>query len=145
LTYPAALAGVALSLVSAPPSPWQCLAGLAGALLLFGALRQIGRMGAGDVKLMAAVGALKGLPFVVFGSFYILTVAALTAIAMLAMSGRLLPTLRWVGALAMSTVTPGRKPCPLIGAQTDMPLAPAIFVGTMWALYLEMVNGPFTF
>jgi prepilin peptidase CpaA len=145
MTYPAALAGIALSFVTPAPGPWQSLAGLGGALVLFGILRKIGRMGAGDVKLMAAVGALKGLPFVIFASFYVIVVAGLAAIVLLAMNRRLVPTLRWAGSLALASLVPGRTPRPLEGGQTDMPLAPAIFLGTLWCLYLEAINGPFSF
>ena len=51
LTYPAAVAGLFLSVVAAPPSPRESVVGLGLGLLLFGVLRRIGKMGAGDVKL----------------------------------------------------------------------------------------------
>jgi prepilin peptidase CpaA len=145
LTYPAALVGLGLSFISPPPDPWQSLAGLGGALLIYGTLRKIGRMGAGDVKMMAVVGAFKGLPFVIFASVYIVVAAALAAIAILAFNGRLVSTLRWAATVTVSAVTPGVTPRPLDRRQTDMPLAPAIFIGCVWCLYLEAVNGPFTF
>ena len=145
LTYPAVVVGIALSLFAAPPSFGDSLAGAGGALLVFAVLRKLGRMGAGDVKLMAAVGALKGLPFVLYASYYSIVVAGLSAIMLLALNRRLVPTLRWGVSIAVSTVVPGVAPQRLEGGQTDMPLAPAIFLGTLYCLYLEAVAGPITF
>jgi prepilin peptidase CpaA len=145
LTYPAALAGLALAVVAAPPSPLQSAAGLGVGLLLFGTLRRIGRMGAGDVKLMAAVGALQGPAFVLYASFYTVVVAGMAAVLVLAANRRLVPTLRWAASVAASAVVPGVEPKRLEGGQTDMPLAPSIFVAVVYCIYLEAVRGPFSF
>jgi prepilin peptidase CpaA len=146
LTYPAALIGLVLSFFFAPPDPWQSALGLGGALLMYGILRKVGSMGAGDVKLMAAIGALKGLPFVVFSSIYIILIAACTALVLLAWGGKLLPALRWMGTTMVSLVVPAvRPPASFEGGKAEMPFAPAIFIGTVWCLYLEAVRGPFAF
>ena len=145
LTYPAALGGLALSFVIAPPSPIQSIAGLGVALLLFGTLRKVGRMGAGDVKLMAAIGALQGPAFVLYAGFYTVVVAGIAAVLLLAANRRLVPTLRWAASLAVSSVVPGVASKRLAGGQTDMPLAPSIFVAVVYCAYLEAVRGPFSF
>jgi prepilin peptidase CpaA len=145
LTFPAAALGVALSFFFAPPDPWQSLLGLAGALVMYGILRKVGRMGAGDVKLMAAVGALKGLPFVVFASIYIIVIAGVASIVILAWERRLIPALRWVAATMASLLVPNMEPLPFDGGKTEMPFAPAIFLGVLWCLYLEATFGPFSF
>ena len=145
LTYPAAVAGLVLSIVAAPPALLESIVGLGLGLLLFGVLRRIGKMGAGDVKLMAAVGALKGPVFLVFASFYVIVAAGLAAIVVLAMKRRLIPTLRWATTLMVSAFVPGVPSRQLGVEQTDMPFAPAIFLGVAYATALEMAHGPFTF
>ena len=146
LTYPAALVGLALSFFFAPPDPWQSALALGGALLLNGILRTVGRMGARDLKLMAAIGALKGLPFVIFSSVYIILIAACAALVLLAWGGKLLPALRWMATTMVALLVPAvRPPASFDGGKAEMPFAPAIFIGTVWCLYLEAVRGPFAF
>jgi prepilin peptidase CpaA len=145
LTYPAAAVGLALSFTSGPPTPLSSIAGLGLALLLFGTLRKVGKMGAGDVKLMAVVGSIKGPVFLVYASFYVVVAAGLAALIVLALRRRLIPTLRWAASLVVSSVVPGFEPRALGGQQNDMPFAPAIFVGVAYLVYLEAVVGPLTF
>lgn len=145
LTVPAAAAGVALSFFFPTPGPWQSLTGLAGALVMYAILRRVGRMGAGDVKLMAAVGALKGFPFVVFASIYIIVVAGIASILILAFERRLVPALRWVAATMASLLVPNLEPVPFEGGKTEMPFAPAILIGVLWCVYLEATYGAFSF
>jgi len=145
LTYPAALLGLSLSFFSAPPSPPASLLGLGLGLALFGALRGIGKMGAGDVKLMAAIGALKGPVFLLFASFYVIVAAGLAAIVVLAVKRRLIPTLRWAASVMAASVMPGMSVRQIPATSTDMPFAPAICVGTVYAVLLEIYKGPFSF
>lgn len=145
ITYPSAIAGVALSLVWAPPAPSQSLLGLAAGLVIFGAIRKISGMGAGDVKLMAAIGALKGLPFLLYDTFYILCAATITGLILIAWQGHLRSVLKWVAQTLSSVVHPGLSRRDLNHEFTSMPFAPAIFIGSVFCMYLEAVNGPFTF
>ena len=145
VTYPAALLGIGLSFYLAPPTPAMSLLGLVTGLLFFGLLRKISGMGAGDVKLMAALGALKGLPFLLYGTFYILCAATLTALILIAWQGRLVPVLKWVARTLASAVTPKLIRPNLDHTMTQMPFAPAIFIGTAFSIYLESVHGLFTF
>lgn len=122
--------------------------GLTGLLVGFGVLIVpwlMHGMGAGDVKLMAAVGALKGPIFLVFASFYVIVAAGLAAIVVLAVKRRLIPTLRWAATLMVSAFVPGFPPRQLGVEQTEMPFAPAIFLGVAYAAVLEMAHGPFSF
>jgi prepilin peptidase CpaA len=144
LTYPAVVLGIALSFFHSHPDPYQSIAGLFGALCFYGLLRKFSGMGAGDVKLMAAVGALKGLPFVIFSSFYIFSFGCLAGLAVLAWKGRLIPGLKWVALTVASVIVPGRERPVLKGEMTSMPFAPSIFLGVTYCLYLEIVNGPFS-
>ena len=146
VTYPAAALGLGLSFLSAPPDPLASVAGMAGALVGYGLLCRVGGMGAGDVKLMAAVGALKGLPFVFFGSFYIFCAASLAGVVVLAWKGRLLPVAKWVAGTLLGAVVPGVNAPRLEGRMTMMPFGPFIFVGTAFCVLLERVyDHPFTF
>ena len=54
----------------------------------------LGWMGGGDVKLMAAVGALKGYPFVVSALFYSLIVGVVIGVAMLIWNRKTLRTFK---------------------------------------------------
>lgn len=144
LTYPAAVLGIALSFFQSHPDPYQSAAGLAGALCLYGLLRKYSGMGAGDVKLIAAIGALKGLAFVIFSSLYIFGFGCLAGLAVLAWKGRLIPGIRWVALTLASVVLPGRERPLHEGEMTSMPFAPAIFLGVAYGIYLEIVDGPFS-
>lgn len=145
VTYPSALIGVGLSFYAAPPTPAMSVLGLLAGLTLFGLIRMISGMGAGDVKLMAALGALKGLPFLLYGTFYILCAASVTALILIAWQGRLAHVLKWVALTLVSTVSPRYLRPNLNHEMTPMPFAPAIFIGSAFSIYLETVHGPFSF
>jgi prepilin signal peptidase PulO-like enzyme (type II secretory pathway) len=102
-------------------------------------------MGLGDVKLMAAVGALKGLPFVLFSSFYIFCAASIAGVVVLAWKGRIFLVAKWIAGTLVASVIPGRSG-PRLEDMTMMPFGPFIFVGTAFCVGLEIVYGhPFTF
>ncbi|MCI0665912.1 MAG: A24 family peptidase [Acidobacteria bacterium] len=143
LTYPAVVLGIALSFFQSHPDPNQSAAGLVGALCLYGLLRKCSGMGAGDVKLMAAIGAIKGLPFIIFGSLYIFGFGCMAGLVVLAWNGRLIPGIKWVALTVASVVVPGRERPVLEGEMTSMPFAPAIFLGVVYGVYLEFIDGPF--
>jgi len=144
LTYPAVVLGIALSFFQSNPDPYQSAAGLTGALLLYGLLRKLSGMGAGDVKLMAAVGAIKGLHFVIFSSLYIFGFGCLAGLVVLAWKGRLIPGVKWVALTVASVLVPRIERPIHKGEMTSMPFAPAIFLGVAYGVYLEIVDGPFS-
>lgn len=141
LTFPAALIGLALSAVLNPSSLSVSALGLLGCLFFFGILWYVGGLGAGDVKLLAAVGALKGLPFAVYASFYIICIAAVAGVLVLAWRGRLGLVSKWIGLTMLSVVIPGMSAPPMRVEKTTMPFAPFIFAGTLITAYLEIVSG----
>ncbi|HEY6802076.1 MAG TPA: A24 family peptidase [Pyrinomonadaceae bacterium] len=145
VTYPTALLGIGLSFYATPPTPVMSFLGLLVGLAFFGFLRRLSGMGAGDVKLMAALGALKGLPFLAYSTFYILCAAAATGLVLIAWQGRLIPVLRWVAQTLASTMRPKYAQQNSTHEMTPMPFAPAIFIGSVVSIYLEHVHGPFTF
>jgi prepilin peptidase CpaA len=113
LTGPAIVAGLALhGLVGG----WHglgdsALAGLiAGAVFLLFCI--VGGMGAGDVKLMAAVGCIAGLSPLPMVLVSVAIAGAVFAVAVSARRGRLRETLRNVGALLSHHGIHGLKPHP---------------------------------
>lgn len=142
LTYPAVLVGLAWSLTLRTITFPQSLAGLAAALLIYGLMHKYGGLGAGDVKLMAAVGAFKGFSFILFSSFYILCIGSVLGLFVLAARGKLFPSIKWVFQTISSTAIPG-IPRPPEERRTAMPFAPAIFVAVAYCIYLETTRGEF--
>src|SRR5579864_8831891 len=76
LTYPAAVSGLVVAPLVRSLTFAQSVTGLLAAFLLYFALHKLSGLGAGDVKLMAAIGALKGFPFVLYATFYILCIGS---------------------------------------------------------------------
>lgn len=88
LTFPFAVAGLAYSFVPGGMGPLMSFAGLALGLVLLLVLYAIGGMGAGDVKLLAGVGAWVG-PWLVVGAFAATAlVGGVMGLVMMAWSGR---------------------------------------------------------
>ena len=129
LTYPLMAFGLAANAITGgwhglSTSALGWLAGIALMLIPFA----LGAMGAGDVKLMAAIGALKGPHFVLVTLIYASLAGGLLAIAFLVRERRVTSTVRflmygWVGALKDSGKQAGA-----------IPYAPAIAAGAILAL-----------
>lgn len=129
LTYPAMAIGLAANAwmggwtgVSTSIAGW--LLGVGLMLLPFG----LRAMGAGDVKLMAAIGAFKGPQFVLMAALYASLAGGLLALLYLIKERRLKTTLRslaggWIGGLGGGGARAGA-----------IPYAPAIAIGTVIAL-----------
>ncbi|WP_434299758.1 A24 family peptidase [Corallococcus exiguus] len=111
------------------------LAGAGLALLLVpGALR--GRMGWGDVKLMAGVGCVLGFPTVLAAAAFISLTGALQAIVTLLWQGAVWDTLaavarRW--AVRMKWMREETSPTPV----RHIPYGVSIAVGTFWAMWWQ--------
>jgi prepilin peptidase CpaA len=148
LSLPALAAGLVLHLATGGGK------GLAAALLMtaicggiFFALYWLGGMGAGDVKLMAAVAALASFPTALYAMVYTAVAGGLIAVALLIARGRLAGTLRgmlasqtWKDARATAdaeddAASPGAKG-PAEG-HLYIPYAPAIAVGTILAVMYQ--------
>ena len=136
LTYPAMLAGLAANAVGGGGSgaAHSALGWLAGIGIMFIPFA-LGAMGAGDVKLMAAIGALKGPEFVLTTALYGALAGGLIAIAYVLRQRRLRATARylmygWAGALKGSAPAAG-----------SIPYAPAIAAGALAALLIGAQGG----
>jgi len=140
-TLPALVLGLILALLldAAGPGYPRLIAALAAAALAAGLLLLpylVGGMGAGDVKLMAAVGALgPGVAFAVTAVVFSAITGFAIAIGVLIWKGRLLQGLK-DSARALVTF----KAKPREGAEpVTVPYGVAIGIGTLWA-WLEHVQ-----
>ena len=99
LVYPAVVTGVGLAVAGhyvgpASPSVIESLLGLALAAGLFGFFFFRGWMGAADVKLAAAIGALKGLQFFIWALIFITLAGFMLAVVMLIWQGRFVESVK---------------------------------------------------
>jgi prepilin peptidase CpaA len=142
LTGPALLFGMALHLTL---GGWHSLLSCIAAGLICGAVFLVfylaGGMGAGDVKLIAAVGCLAGLT----NTAYLLVLTALAggvmAIGLALVRGRLKETLMNVGALASHHKSAGLTAHPELNVRNAstlrLPYGLAIAAGCTITLYLQ--------
>lgn len=114
------------------------LSGLIGAALcagIFALFAWRGRMGWGDVKLMAVVGAAFGYPLAMAALVFTSLVGALQALI----------TLIWHGAVFDTVAAFGRRlaervrllPKAVESAQRHIPYGVAIALGSLWAMWWE--------
>jgi len=117
-----------------------------GLLVGFGALLVLfllSWMGGGDVKLMAAVGALKGFPFVLSALFYSLVVGVVIGVVMLIWKRKTLKTFKNLFMVVGSRVTK-LVPKQDIDRQEaqKIPFGVAIIIGTLWAMIMGYAWSP---
>lgn len=135
VTYPAIAFGLLWSWF-----PWSSTTvaasfeGFLIAAILLGGLTLVGGMGGGDAKLMAALGAIKGYPFVVNDIFYSFLVGGAMALAVAIWQGRLYSVLKRVFGTLMSVLKlRSVQPAGLSDIESyKIPFGVAICVGTLW-------------
>ncbi len=96
-------------------------------------------MGGGDLKLVTAIGALKGFPFIVWAIFYTSLVGAVLAILYLIWRGRLMEGVRSSLRMAMTFKRKDLSEEDLKqteAARERIPYGVAIAMGTMWAFFV---------
>lgn len=133
LTYPACACGIAAAAAGAPPGLANSLLGFAVGLVPFLALYTFGSMGGGDVKLMAAVGALGGYPFVVNAMVSAVLFGGLIAALLVIWEGQTWAAARYVGSTVTGLFRPSRNRETLEVPRT-VPFGVAICLGTFLAL-----------
>jgi len=131
LTYPAIAAGLLIGCFGFGQT--DCLASLLGfllgfipALLMFA----LNGIGGGDVKLLAAVGALFGYPDVMPVFVYTIVTGTALAIAVLIWRGELLQSLKAFGVMLFSLAAKGPKYIPV--THVHVPFAVAVAGGVIW-------------
>jgi len=134
VTYPAALLGLLLALLS---GGWTELGAHAGGFAVgfvpFFVLFLLGGMGGGDVKLMGAAGAIMGFPTIIGGLFHVILVGGVIAVSAMLWKGVLWRGLRNALWSAITWALP-MKTQPLDPANSQkIPFGLAIALGTVWA------------
>jgi len=121
----------------------------AGFLIGFGALLVLfvlSWMGGGDVKLMAAIGALKGYPFVVSALWCSLIAGVLLGVIMLIWNRKTLRTFKNIFLVIGSRLTPLIPKQDIKREETQkIPFGLAIVLGTLWAMIMGSAWLPLRF
>lgn len=135
-TIPAICLGLALhfSRDGWPGAGNSLLGFIAGFGLLF-ICYLAGGMGGGDVKLMGAIGALGGYPFVLWAAFYSALAGGLMAVIIMIWQGALREGLKQTGRLFLRLVAPVReKTVTAPREDREVPYGVAIVIGTFLVL-----------
>jgi len=142
VTYPAIGIGIILAgLSKGEPTLMNSLLGLGMGFLPLFIVFVLGGMGGGDVKLMAAIGAVKGYPFIVYAMFYSGLVGGLLAIITMIWRGVFFKSMHNILRTMVTSVIPGFKTVPL-DPKDSYPIhfGFAICMGTMWVLVEQMIG-----
>ncbi len=128
LTLPGMALGLILNLIfyGWAGFGFACLGLLAGGLI-FSPAFYFGGMGAGDVKLMAVVGAFMGWVFAINAAIYTALLGGATAIILLLIQGKLISTLSHLGRVFLTLLKPHSQAEPL--SRSD-PLPYAVFIAS---------------
>jgi prepilin peptidase CpaA len=142
VTYPAIGIGIILAgLSKGEPTLINSLLGLVIGFLPLFIVFVLGGMGGGDVKLMAAIGAVKGYPFIVYAMFYSGLVGGLLAIIAMIWRGVFFKSMHNILRTMATSVIPGFKTVPL-DPKDSYPIhfGFAICMGTMWVLVENIIG-----
>jgi prepilin peptidase CpaA len=138
VTYPATLAGLIFGLCrQGTGGVLASGAGFLFAAVLMGGLVLTGGTGGGDAKLLAAIGAIEGFPFIIDALFYSFLVGGAMALAIAIWQGRIWMTLGRVFSMLQSLLMFRTWP------RTEwndvksykIPFGVAICLGTVWAQF----------
>src|SRR5918993_4610254 len=140
LTFPAAAAGLLFHAVSPTGSGLAAAAlGLLAGLLVFFPIFALGAMGAGDVKLMAALGAWLGWQPVIYVALYGAVAGGVLALALALWRGYLRTAAQNIKSLLTFWAIEGIKPLPALtleaGTGLRLPYALPIMVGLLVTLW----------
>lgn len=145
-TYPAIFMGLAINYLiggvggDVEPNLLQSLIGFVMGLGVFVLAYFLKWVGAGDVKLAAAIGALGCWPFAIYAIFYSSVVGAVMSLAVLIWHGKL-----WDGVKGSVKILFRRRRTEAVqakekeqleAAKMTIPYGLALAVGTMWAWFM---------
>lgn len=132
LTYPLWVFGAVYALAGGGRDAlMDSFGGFAVAFVPCFLLYMSGGLGGGDVKMMAAVGALMGFRFTASVLLTSIFAGALIAVLIVIWEGRIGVTLKYLGARLFRW---GRGPSSEIGAENQVPFGVAIFLASMVTL-----------
>jgi prepilin peptidase CpaA len=103
---------------------------------------KLGGVGAGDAKLMAAVGALAGWRFALATMFYGFAIAAVMAIVVMLSRRVAVETFKRVGRTLMLMLGPNKPGSPAGESSPTIPLGLALALGAAGALVEVLLVGP---
>jgi prepilin peptidase CpaA len=142
-TYSAVGLGLGLNFLGSgwPGLAWSC-AGLATGFGLLFFFYLSGGFGAGDVKFLAAIGALEGVEFVLWTMVYAALIGGIMAFAVMIWRGVFLDTVKRSLYLMRHPLRAGKE---LQGSpQIVLPYGLAISIGCCWALLALPLNTGFS-
>jgi prepilin peptidase CpaA len=136
VTIPALLTGVLLNLLFTGSAGLKLsLIGMTIGFCILLLLFLAGGIGGGDIKLLAAIGAIKGYPFILWATFYGVLVGGIIALFVMARYGVMWQSIKNICYRGWCLVVPGLKYVPLDkSASLKIPYGVAIGIGTIWAL-----------
>lgn len=142
VVFPAATAGIILNTAhQGLPGLGTSITGLMTGVLIFIVPFALGGLGAGDVKLLGVVGALKGPLFVLYTALGTALTGGVIALLVLLWQSRLLSTLQRLGAALGVLIGGGGKGAFLFLGRTSnsslIPYGLAIFLGTIAAYWFS--------
>ena len=142
LTYPACVFGLVLGLTKAGWGGFlDSFLGFALAFVPFFVLYLSGGLGGGDVKLMAAVGALMGLEFTALAMINSVFVGALIGMLIVIWEGRIRATFRYFRDTFLGLFRRG-SPRPELEARTQVPFGVAICLASFMTLVALWQGAP---
>lgn len=135
LTYPTMVVALVLAFAGAGlPGLLGAATGLLVCGMVLGLVAMAGGMGGGDVKLMAAVGALLGVPDCLWGLLYAALLGGALAVGMALWKGDLRRALGNIGSWTWGVVKMAKdRPALGQGAPLYVPYGVAIALGAIWA------------
>lgn len=142
VTYTGAIAGlVAGGVLGGLPGLVNSLTGMSVGFLILFLFFLLKGVGGGDVKLMAAVGAIKGYPFILYALFWGSLLGGLMAVAGLIWRGRLTAFLRSAGWMIYGMVRPGaRRPEAEAPGRESLPYGAGLALGAVVVNYLGFLR-----
>ncbi len=135
VTFPAVAVGLLVNILNHGVSGLtSSMLGFAIGFCVFAIVFAFGGVGGGDVKLMAAVGAIGGYPFILNACFYGILTGGIMAIAVMVWKGTFWRGLKNIFRLSFSFVIPGLKTEALkLSNSEKIPYGAALSVGTFIA------------
>jgi len=137
VTYPAIAAGLILATIADGSGGFlNSVFGFSLGFAMMFFLFLWGGFGGGDVKLMGAVGAIKGYPFILYAAFYSAIVGGIYSLALIIWKGRLKRTFLNIVQQFVAFVRPSSGfAMPLDKKESiAIPFGFCICLGTLWAM-----------